>query len=180
MLAFYLSILAQEVDRDAFAALYRRCKARALHLALGIVQERALAEDAVHEGFLYLAENYQRLSRKYDQGLDGYFFQCVECRAKNMVRNRKRERSLDHPENAFPVVDFENPERQAAAQERLEQAVSAVQALPEKYRSVLELHCTGWTVKEIAQAEGISEEAIQKRLERARKMVRKAVGENDV
>lgn len=179
MLTLYLSMLDEESDKDDFAALYERCKGRALHLALALVRERALAEDAVHEGFLYLAENYQRLSRKYTQGLDGYFFQCVECRAKNILRTRKREASFD-AQNDFPSLAVDvNPEMQIAAQARLEQVVAIIQGLPEKYRSVLELYCTGWTVEQIAQAEGMTKGAVQKRLERARKMVRTAAGDEN-
>ncbi len=181
MLTFYLSMLAQESDRADFAALYERCKAQALHLALGIVQERPMAEDAVHEGFVYLAENYQRLSQKYDRGLDGYFFQCVECRAKNLLRPRKKELPLDDCLKDIPyTAASDSPERHTAARERLEEVISMIQALPEQYRTVLELSCTGWTAGEIAQAEGLSKEVVQKRLERARKMVRTAVeGKND-
>lgn len=179
MLAIYLSMLEDAGDREPFTALYENCKGRALYVAMGIVKEQALAEDAVHEGFCYLAEHYQRLKRNYPLGLEGYLFQCVESRALNILRARKREQSgaeelLSAAESREAV-----PERQVEGAEQLERTIAAVQALPDIYRTTLELYCSGWPMAEIAGAMGVSEKTAQKRLERARKMVRKEVGEDD-
>ena len=61
MLAGFLPILNTPEEQADFAALYARCGARAMALARRILKDAALAEDAVHDGFAYLADHYQRL-----------------------------------------------------------------------------------------------------------------------
>lgn len=175
MLALYLSMLEDENEKEEFAALYERCKARALRAALGIVKDRALAEDAVHMGFLYLLEHYQRLKREYPQGIDGYFFQCVESRALNILRDRAREAGDDAVLAAAPENIQTGPESAAERADRLERAIAAIERLPRIYAHTLELHCTGWTMEEIAEVTGVSVPTARKRLERARQMVRREV-----
>lgn len=180
MLALYLSMLESAEDQEDFAALYERCKGRALHVAMKYLRDRALAEDAVHEGFLYLATHYQRLKRDYPQGLEGYFFQCVESRAINILHQQARESNISEEEWMTVESPEIGPERQATAVDQLERAIAAMNKLPMIYRMTLELHCTGWRIPEIAEVTGVSTEAAQKRLERARKMVRREVGEKSV
>lgn len=179
MLAMYLSVLESGDDKEAFTALYENCMARALYLAQKIVTERATAEDAVHMGFLYLAEHYQRLKKDYPQGLEGYFYQCVESRALDLARKQARETGGAEETLLAAESREAGPERQAVAADRLERAVAAVRELPDIYRVTLELYCTGWALAEIAETTGVSPETAYKRLERARQMVRKKVGEDD-
>ena len=179
MLAVYLSMLKDRADRADFAALYERCKGRALYLAAQIVQNDAQAEEAVHEGFLYMAEHYQRLKRDCPQGLDGYFFQCVESRALNQLRAQAREwgdeESLQGLESPRAQV-----EQQVIAAEQLERAIAAINALDAIYRVTLTLHYqSGMSVQEIAEATGVSVKTAQKRLERARAKVLQEVEADD-
>ena len=179
MLAVYLSVLKDNGDRRSFAALYGRCKGRALYLARRIVKDQTLAEDAVHEGFLYMAEHYQQLKKAHPLGLDGYFFQCVESRALDLLRREKREESGEES-----LQGLESPqaqvERQVIAAEQLERAIAAINALDVIYRVTLTLHYqSGMSVQEIAEATGVSAKTAQKRLERARAKVLREVEADD-
>ena len=71
MLAICLSMLESPEDRESFAALYEGCKGRAFYLARRIVGRDDLAEDAVQEGFVYLAQHYRRLKHSGKQNLEG-------------------------------------------------------------------------------------------------------------
>ena len=57
--------------------------------------------------------------------------------------------------------------------------VAALQQLPKSYGAVLELVCTGWSTAEIAEHLGLSTRTVQRRLERAREMIREELREND-
>ncbi len=93
MLGIYLSMLNSAADQEAFQALYERNKYKVFHAAQGIVKNKLWAEDVVHEAFLYVADHYEELSGKYTEGLDGYLYRCVQCRAVNLLRRRGREES---------------------------------------------------------------------------------------
>ena len=95
MLGIYLSMLNSAADQEAFQALYERNKYKVFHAAQGIVKNKLWAEDVVHEAFLYVADHYEELSGKYTEGLDGYLYRCVQCRAVNLLRRRGREESYE-------------------------------------------------------------------------------------
>ena len=99
MLAICLSMLESPEDRESFAALYEGCKGRAFYLARRIVGRDDLAEDAVQEGFVYLAQHYRRLKHSGKQNLEGYLFDCVESRAVDLLRRsgRESEEEADFP-----------------------------------------------------------------------------------
>ncbi len=179
MLAMYLSLLGSAADRKEFSALYEGCKGRAERLAYEITNDHALAEDAVHMSFCYLAEQYQRLKTDAPEGLQAYLFDCVESRALDLVRQRKRESGGD-----AALTEAESREagveRQLIAAETLERAVAAIDNLDDIYRVTLTLHYkSGWSIQQIAGATGVSVQTAQKRLERARAKVLREVTEDD-
>lgn len=179
MLAIYLSMLSRAADRKAFTALYESCKGRAEHLAYTITEDHALAEDAVHMGFCYLAEHYQELKTDAPGGLEAYLFDCVESRALDLLRQRNREHGGDGELMALESREA-GAERQLIAAETLERAVAAIDGLKEIYRVTLTLHYkSGWSIQRIAEATGVSVPAAQKRLERARAQVLREVTDGD-
>ena len=91
MLAVYLSVLADPRDQDDFTALYQRCKGRAMYLARRILRDEAAAQDAVHDGFLYLAEHYEIQKGARSEEMDAYLLDCVESRALDLLRKKRRE-----------------------------------------------------------------------------------------
>lgn len=56
----YLNMLETEADREIFQKLYEENKPMLWHIARKIVRNEADAEDAVHNCFLRLAENFSR------------------------------------------------------------------------------------------------------------------------
>ena len=127
----------------------------------------------VHEAFLYVADHYEELSGKYTWGLDGYLYRCVQCRAVNLLRRRGLEESYE------AWAEVSGRESAAAPEGDVGRVVAALQQLPKSYGAVLELVCTGWSTAEIAEHLGLSTRTVQRRLERAREMIREELREND-
>ena len=102
----------------------------------------------------------------------------MESRAIDLLRSSSRERE----EIDFSAVESEEAdiERRLVAAEQLEAAVAAINALKDIYRVTLTLHYQrGLSIKEIAEATGVSEKTAQKRLERARAQIWKTMGRSD-
>ena len=57
MLAFYLSLIDDEVSRSQFEEFYERYRHIMLHVALSVLHDRSLAEDAVHDAFLRIIKD---------------------------------------------------------------------------------------------------------------------------
>ena len=179
MLAVYLSVLADPRDQDDFTALYQRCKGRAMYLARRILRDEAAAQDAVHDGFLYLAEHYEIQKGARSEEMDAYLLDCVESRALDLLRKKRREtgdeQTLLQAENGEADI-----ERRLVAAERLEQAMAVIERLEEIYRVTLMLHYQdGWSIQKIADYMGVPVKTAQKRRERARAKVWRAVEKYD-
>ena len=140
-------------DPEAFAALYDRLATRLFNTARTMTDSQPDAEDAVHDLFVELARNRDRLSQISD--LDAYVFTML----RHAVGRRRRRRDVDR--RALETVG----RRRAAAGQLVTQPVSspddalaaAVAALPIAQREVIALKIDGGlTFSEIAAVLGTS------------------------
>lgn len=83
----YLNMLETEADREIFEKLYEENKQLLWHIIRKVVRNEADVEDALHNCFLHLAENF---SRYRDQPYDNLVKLCVVI-AKNVATDIARE-----------------------------------------------------------------------------------------
>ena len=172
MLSVYLSALNSRAEQDAFQTLYENSRYRMLWVAQRIVGDPLLAEDAVQEAFLYLADHFETLSARYTRGLEGYLYQCVQCRAVNLMRQQGREESYE------AWMECSGREQAALPEGSVGRVAAALGRLPKDCGAVLELFCTGWSAAEIAEQTGLSLRTVHRRLNRARELMRKELEED--
>jgi RNA polymerase sigma-70 factor (ECF subfamily) len=146
-----LLALAAREDEQALAELYDRYGRVAYGLALRIVRDPALAEDAVQEAFLTLwrtAGSFRSDKAKPST----WILTLVHRRAVDVVRREERRR-------AAPLEGTEEPdERSLAADEEIELndrrrlVQEALRQLPDEQREALELaYYGGLTQSELAE-----------------------------
>ena len=147
-----LLALAAREDEEALAQLYDRYSRVAYGLALRIVRDQALAEDAVQEAFVTLwrtASSFRAEKAKPST----WILTLVHRRAVDVVRREERRR-------AAPLVDgMEEPdERALPADEEIELTdrrrlvQEALRQLPDEQREALELaYYGGLTQSELAE-----------------------------
>ena len=147
-----LLALAAREDEEALAQLYDRYSRVAYGLALRIVRDQALAEDAVQEAFVTLwrsAGSFRAEKAKPST----WILTLVHRRAVDVVRREERRR-------ASPLVDgMEEPdERALPADEEIELndrrrlVQEALRQLPDDQREALELaYYGGLTQSELAE-----------------------------
>jgi RNA polymerase sigma-70 factor (ECF subfamily) len=147
-----LLALAAREDEEALAQLYDRYSRVAYGLALRIVRDQALAEDAVQEAFVTLwrsAGSFRAEKAKPST----WILTLVHRRAVDVVRREERRR-------AAPLVDgMEEPdERALPADEEIELndrrrlVQEALRQLPDDQREALELaYYGGLTQSELAE-----------------------------
>jgi RNA polymerase sigma factor (sigma-70 family) len=149
-------------DDAALGTLYDRFGRAAYGIALRILRDRALAEDAVQEAFLAVwrsADSYRRERAKPAT----WVMTLVHRRAVDLVRREHRRRSEpleDPPEEGGPGVDEEVDlhGRRAAVQHALQQ-------LPDDQRQALELaYYGGYTQSELAERLGVPLGTIKSRM----------------
>jgi RNA polymerase sigma-70 factor, ECF subfamily len=150
-----LLALASRADDSALGELYDRYGRVAYGLALRIVRDRALAEDAVQEGFLAVWRSAGTFLA--EQGKPStWILTLVHRRAVDLVRREERRRA-----DPLEGVEPHHPARSEATDEeawlRAQRQVvqEALRKLPPEQREAIELaYYGGFTQSELAEKLG--------------------------
>src|SRR5262249_8535255 len=174
----------REEDVEAFHNLVRPYERAIFLAALSLVRNEADAEDVAQEAVL---KAFKSLSRFREEAkFSTWLIQITINEAKMKLRKDRRHlyESLDdgiqNDEGDYVPKDFadwrEIPS-EALEQSKLRQALAkALDSLPEKYRTVLILRdVQQLSIKETAEALGLSEANVKTRLCRARLQMRDAL-----
>ena len=149
--------------------------------ALRILGDRDLAQDAANQAFI---KAYRSIA-SYDPArpIRPWLLRIAVNEAITIGRSRTRERARRAPEAAAANVADRTatPERETLDRESREIIRSAVARLPERYRVVVVLrYFNELSVDEVAAATGRSSSTVGVQLLRARRLLRKAMGDPSV
>src|SRR5437016_5907718 len=140
-------------DESALAELYDRFGRVAYGLALRVLRDLTLAEDAVQEGFLAAWRNAGRFIP--ERGRAGtWLLTLVHRRAVDLVRREGRRRAEPLRES-FEPAPSESAEDDAWLRIERERVQWALKKLPDQQREALELaYYGGFTQSELAERLG--------------------------
>ena len=149
-------------DEAALGALYDRFGRIAYGVALRILRDQALAEDAVQEAFLAIwrsAGTYRRERAKPST----WILTLVHRRAVDLVRREDRRRG--EPLAEAPEAETTAVPEEASLRERRAAVQSALQSLPGEQRQALELaYYGGYTQSELAARLGVPLGTVKSRM----------------
>ncbi|MDT3685101.1 MAG: RNA polymerase sigma factor [Pseudorhodoplanes sp.] len=173
---------ARDRDEAAIRALMQRYNRRLFRIARGVLRNDAEAEDVVQEAYV------RAFTRLAEFRGDSSFGTWISRIAYNEALGRlRRQRSmtdlsvLDHSKQAdiipFPsMTTATDPERTMAQREIQKLLESAIDDLPEDFRSVLISRAVeGLSIEETAIVLGIKPQTVKTRLHRARKLLHDAL-----
>jgi RNA polymerase sigma factor (sigma-70 family) len=144
--------LVARSDEDALAELYDRFGRVAYGLALRVLRDAKLAEDAVQEGFLAAWRNADRFMPERAKA-SSWLLTFVHRRAVDLVRREERRRADALPEQ--PSATIESAEEDAWLRFERERVQAALKQLPDQQREALELaYYGGFTQTELAERLG--------------------------
>jgi RNA polymerase sigma-70 factor (ECF subfamily) len=144
------------------------CPTLAFRVALGVLRNRAEAEDVAQEAMLRAYRNFHRLRERdrFRAWLVRMTWRLALDRIRSAGRRERRER-IAHAEQVEAGV-----EGVAAGRELERRLVSALDELPEKLRIVMVLAAVeGYDTREVAKLVGIPEGTVKSRLHLARKQL---------
>lgn len=157
-----LVALVARSDDDALAALYDRYGRLAYGLAMRIVRDPTLAQDAVQEGFL----NAWRGAGSFDPVRakpSTWLLTLVHRRAVDLVRREQRRRG-EPLEDVAPEA-AEATDEEAALREQRQIVQHALRRLPTDQREALELaYYGGYTQSQLAERLGVPLGTIKSRM----------------
>ena len=163
-------------NSGAFAMLVERYDRAVYHLAYRTLHDVEEARDVAQEAFF---KAYRSL-RTFKPGskFSTWIFAITYHACCDRLNRRKRYSNEEMPERADPGP---GPEREAIAADEARRLRAAIDALPEKYRTVITLyHLQGKQYEEIAQVLGLPMGTVKTHLFRAKEHLRKLLQDGEV
>ncbi|MHC4212562.1 MAG: RNA polymerase sigma factor [Planctomycetota bacterium] len=147
---------------DALRRIYQKYKDNLLRLAVALSNDVNLAEDAVHEVFLNVAQSPQKL--RVDGNLKAFLATCVANRIRN-INKAGRLRVASNLDDAESVPsNLARPQQWIIENEQTQAINNAIAELPPEQREVVVLHLQGeMTFREIMKLQGVSINTVQSR-----------------
>jgi len=171
-----LVALVARGDDDALAALYDRFGRVAYGLALRVLRDPALAQDAVQEAFL----TAWRTAAAFDPARakpTTWLLTLVHRRAVDVVRREQRRR-VEPLAGDEPQPVGEATEEEAALREQRQLVQHALTRLPDEQREALELaYYGGYSQSELAERLGVPLGTIKSRMFTGLTRLRDLLGE---
>lgn len=168
MLLLYLSTIDSDESKDKFESLYLKYRKHMKHIALKILGDEHLADDAVHNAFIKIISNLHKFNEIDCQETRNLIV--IIIRSVSIDMYRKRNREFENTD----VLDTEISTETDFSSIQAEEILREIEALPEIYRDVLLLKIEyDYKDREIAKLLGIKVDTVSKRLERARKQLKK-------
>jgi RNA polymerase sigma factor (sigma-70 family) len=157
-----LVALVARGEEDALAELYDRLGGIAYSLALRVLRDRALAEDAVQEAFLAVWRSAARFVPERARA-QSWILTLVHRRAVDLVRREAVRR-------AEPLDDTDRPGGEPAdqptwARYERERVQKALRTLPDQQRELIELaYYDGFTQSQLADRVGVPLGTVKSRM----------------
>ena len=160
------------VSREAFDEKYMKYSQELMNVSYGYTKSRDDSFDIIQNVFL----KYFNLNKSFinDNDEKYWLIRVTINESKDYLRKKKRIINVDDDKIDILSDDLETKEKD----ERLDKLSKLVKELPEKYKSVIVLHYYDkLTIIEISNILKISLNAVKKRLERSRKMLKEKMEE---
>lgn len=173
MLSLYLAMLETAQEKQDFSLMYNEYGNLMYFVADQVLHDNYLAEDAVHEAFVYIIRHFSTIRKDNKKELKSFVMLATRHKALDILKKRKRETPNESESffesNMEKAPDAEDVTIQASSVEYL---VEALSGMNEKYRYPLMLNAYGYKTKEIAELMDLSEDGVRTRLYRARRIAR--------
>lgn len=165
----YLQMIEFEEDRSKFEQLYLKYRSLMLRVAMSILHNEQDAEDAVHQAFLSILNNLDKISSIDCLETKSYIVIIVERKSIDLIRSQKKVVNLD--DEAEIGVEIPMPGDSPLAE--------AMAKLPPRYREALQLRFfIGYSINEVAGVLGIEYGAAQRLILRAKDALEKRLKED--
>ena len=175
----YLSMVETEEQRSMVERLYIDHKQTMYHTAFAVLNNKQDAEDAVHEAFLRIITNIDKLAEIETAKIKSFIIIIVKNIAIDIYRQRLQKDVSDAPED--DNIEFSEVEQQVLNSFEYEALNKAVGSLPETQRNVLILkYYHELSSADIASMLGITARAVNTRINRAENRLQKLLKEDEL
>lgn len=167
-----LQTIDQPEEKRKFVIIYEKYRYLMFKVASGVLNDQYLAEDAVHEAFVKVANNMDKIGDVESRATKRYLIVITKNAAIDFYRKRHQQmekeifmEKLEERENvSYMETEIDN------------QVLDVLKNLPEQYRDIFLLkYSNGFENKEIAQILGITEGNVRQRIMRGKALIQEAL-----
>ncbi len=163
----YLSMIESADDRSKFEIIYERYRGLMFYTTMRILNHQQDAEDAVHQAFVSIIENLEKITDPDCPKTSAYVVIIAERKAIDIYRRKSKISPLEFNESMFGT------EAMSAETGNL---ADAILRLPVTYREIVLLrYHYNFSTKEIAKMLGMTDSATQKALWRAKTLLNRVL-----
>jgi RNA polymerase sigma-70 factor (ECF subfamily) len=161
----YLQLIEDESGRNKFLQLYYTYRSMMFHTAIKLLNNEQDAEDAVHQAFLAIIENLDKIKGVHSERTRAYIAIITERKAIDIIRVRAKFVDVNVEDTIGGMdITYEGDSDLARAMARL----------PARYREMLLLrYDSGYSTREIAQMLGMKRGTGQKVIWRAKEALQR-------
>jgi RNA polymerase sigma-70 factor (ECF subfamily) len=168
----YMQLIESDEDKSKFEQIYLKYRNLMFYVARKILSNQQDAEDAVHQAFVSIIENLEKISDVGSPKTRSYIVIIVERKAIDLIRKNEKVVSMESID-AAAGIEISLPDDGSIS--------NAFANLPARYREVLLLHYdNGYSTKEIAQMFQMKRPAVQKLLWRAKNALQEILDKEGV
>lgn len=169
----FLMVIDEPEEKRKFVLIYEKYRYLVYRVALDVLQDSYLAEDALQDAFWKIARSMEKLREIEAVATKRYIVTVAKCAAIDIYRKRKKQMKEEIYVDELSGV----AEPCSYMETDVDNAVlDILKNLPVKYRDVFLLkYSSNMENGEIAQLLGITEETVRKRISRGKAMVQEAL-----
>lgn len=161
----YLQLIDSPEEQSRFEELYITYRELMFHVAKGILGNDQDAEDAVHDAFLSMAKNFDKISTADRHKTKAFVVIVVENKAINIYHHKRRHSAAEYLDD-ISGIPIHLPDEDGMAK--------CLWKLPARYREFFLLKYEwGYDNRELSALLGISEAGVRKLNQRAKAFLEK-------
>ena len=175
MLAIYLAMLDNEEEPDKIADIYNNHKQAMLRKALSLVNNREMAEDAVHNAFLAVIKDKEKYLALAGRDLRVLLIVITKNKCIDLLRQRNQfvDNQIDDMDDIL-IANNASVENQIILLDEYDSIKKYLAMLDDTSRLVLEMkYILGMTYKEIGKELGMTAKHVDTKIMRAKDKVRR-------
>lgn len=161
----YIAMIESVEDKRKFERLYNQYKQLMFYIANKILRDHYLSEDAVHQSFIRIMNNLDKIDELDSRKTKAFIVVIVENIAIDFYRKRRRENKVSFDEIELFIGSEDN-----LGDFILSDIEESILGLPINYSTVLRLkYSQGYNNEEISEILNISEDNVRQRISRGKK-----------
>lgn len=179
MLAFYLSLIDSEAEKEKFEEAYCTYRKQMFVLANSILKNEQDAEDIVHDVFYYVASSHIDVINNAENLADvrNYLLKSVKNASMSLVRKRNLQTEyFDRTQEKIQAPNDNKFVDEICLRLDYQDVINVMDSLDEKYREVLYYHFVlDLTIPETAELLNRNFNTVQKQLVRGKELLLKEI-----